>query len=74
MRAKRLGQTDTQPMAVFINKAGTKKYDTGNKISDVLRAAAKHVHPDLTEQKMSLKGSHRVLEVFGLWFYLMKLG
>jgi hypothetical protein len=51
LRAKRLGQTDQEPMAVFLNKSGNKKYLTGNKISKVLRSIARAVHPNLFEDK-----------------------
>jgi hypothetical protein len=39
-------------MAVFINSAGAMKYVTGNKISDVLHAIAKHVHPNLAKDEL----------------------
>ncbi len=58
LRAKRLGQTDSQPMAVFINNTGAKKYVTGNKFLDVLHAIAKHVHPNLTEDELKRFLSH----------------
>jgi hypothetical protein len=51
LRAKRLGQTDQEPMAVFLNKSGNKKYLTGNKISKVLRLIARAVHPNLFKDK-----------------------
>ena len=51
LRAKRLGQTDLEPMAVFLNKSGNKKYLTGNKISKVLRSIVRAVHPNLFEDK-----------------------
>ncbi len=50
LRAKGLGQTEDEPMAVFVNKSGKKKYFTGNKISDVL-CSARAVHPDMSEDK-----------------------
>jgi hypothetical protein len=58
LRAKRLGQSDSQPMAVFVNKSNTTKYLTGNKIADVLRLIAKAVHPDLTEDELKEFSSH----------------
>jgi hypothetical protein len=58
LSAKCLGQTDSQPMAVFIKNAGAKKYVTGNKISDVLCAVAKHVHPDLIEDEFKRFSLH----------------
>ena len=57
LQSKRLGQSDSQPMAVFVNKNGT-KYLTGNKIADVLRLVAKAVHPDLTEEELKKFSSH----------------
>ncbi len=51
LRAKRLGQTDQEPMAVFLNNSGNKKYLTGNKISKVLRSIARAVHPNLSKDK-----------------------
>ncbi len=51
LRAKRLRQTDQEPMAVFLNKSGNKKYLPRNKISKVLRSIARAVHPNLFEGK-----------------------
>ncbi len=51
LRAKRLGQTNQEPMAVFLNKSGNKKNLTGNKISKVLRSIVRTVHPNLFEDK-----------------------
>ena len=36
MRAKRLGQSDLEPMGVFVNKFGIKKYLMGGKIAKIL--------------------------------------
>ena len=36
MSAKRLGQSDSEPMGMFVNKFGIKKYLTGGKIAKVL--------------------------------------
>jgi hypothetical protein len=58
LRSKRLGQTDKQPMAVFVNKNGETKYLMGNKFSDVLRTFARKVHPDLSEDKIKRFSSH----------------
>ncbi len=58
LRSKRLGQTDKQPMAVFVNKNGKIKYLTGNKILDVLRTFARTVHPDLSGDKIKRFSSH----------------
>jgi hypothetical protein len=52
LQAKRLGQTDNEPMAVLINKSGKKKYLTGNKISDVLRSFARAVHSNLSKDEI----------------------
>ncbi len=58
LRSKRLGQTDSEPMGVFVNKFGSTKYLTGNKIQDVLQSIAKAVHPDLTEDEIKRFSSH----------------
>ncbi len=58
LRSKRLGQTDKQPMAAFVNKNGKTKYSMGNKISDVLCTFARKVHPDLSEDKIKRFSSH----------------
>ncbi len=49
LHAKRLGQSNLQPMAVFVNKHGITRYLTGKKISDILQSIARAVHPDLLE-------------------------
>jgi hypothetical protein len=58
LQAKRLGQSDSQPMAVFVNKNNATKYLTGNKIAEVLRSIAKAVHPDLTKEELKKFSSH----------------
>jgi hypothetical protein len=58
LRFKSLGQTDKQPMAVFVNKNGKTKYLTGNKFSDVLCTFARKVHPDLSEDEIKRFSSH----------------
>jgi hypothetical protein len=58
LRAKRLGQSDDQPMGVFLNHQGILKYLTGNKISELLQSIAKHCHPDLTKDEISRFFSH----------------
>jgi hypothetical protein len=58
LRAKRLDQSDSEPMAVFVNKFGITKYLTGNKISDVLQSIAKAVHPDLSDDEIKHFSSH----------------
>ena len=52
LRAKRLGQSDLQPMGLFVNKFGITKYLTGNKIADTLRFAAWTTHPDMPEDEL----------------------
>ena len=58
LRAKRLGQSDSEPMGVFVNKTGSTKYLTGNKIQEVLQSIAKEVHPDLTKDELKRFSSH----------------
>jgi len=58
LRSKRLDQSDSEPMGVFVNKFGITRYLTGNKIQDVLRSIARAVHPDLTEDKIKRFLSH----------------
>jgi len=58
LRAKRLGQSDTQPMGVFVNTNGIVKYLTGNKISEVLQSVAKTCHADLTKDEIMRLSSH----------------
>ena len=58
LRSKRLGQLDSEPMGVFVNKFGITRYLTGNKIQDVLRSIAKAVHPDLTDDEIKRFSSH----------------
>ena len=49
---------DNEPMAVFVNKSGKKKYLTENKISDVLCSVARAVHPDLCKDEIKWFSSH----------------
>ncbi len=58
LRSKRLGQSDSEPMSVLVNKFGITRYLTGNKIQDVLRSIARAVHPDLTEDEIKRFSSH----------------
>ncbi len=58
LRAKCLGQSNSQPMAIFVNKHGDTKYLMGNKISDVLRSIARVVHPDLSEDEIKRLSLH----------------
>jgi len=58
LRAKNLGQSDSEPMGVFVNRFGIKKYLTGGKIAEVLRSIAKRVHPDWSAEELSRISSH----------------
>ena len=58
LQSKRLGQSDSKPMAVFVNKFGITRYLTGGKIADVLQSVAKAVHPDLSADKIKRFSSH----------------
>jgi hypothetical protein len=58
LQAKWLGQLDSQPMAVFVNKNNATKYLTSNKIAEVLRSIAKAVHPDLSKEELKKFSSH----------------
>jgi hypothetical protein len=58
LRAKQLGQSDSEPMGVFVNKYGIKRYLTGGKIAGVLQWIAKIVHPDLTKEELNCISLH----------------
>jgi hypothetical protein len=58
LRAKKLGQSDSEPMDVFVNKFGIKKYLTGGKIAEILQSVAKRVHPDCSANKLSCISLH----------------
>jgi hypothetical protein len=58
LHAKRLGQSDSEPMAVFVNKFGIMRYLTGGKIADILQSIAKAVHPDLYADEIKCFSSH----------------
>ena len=60
LRAKRLGQSDNQPMGVFTNHHGITKYLTANKIAEVLQSFAKICHPDLTRDEIMQFTSHSI--------------
>lgn len=60
LRAKRLGQSNDQPMGVFSNKQGITKYLTANKIAEVLQFFAKSCHPDLTKDEIMRFTSHSI--------------
>jgi hypothetical protein len=50
IRARRLGQKECEPMGVYLNKQGVKKYLTGNVIANLLRTVARLVHLDMSEE------------------------
>jgi hypothetical protein len=59
LRAKRLGQSDLQPLGLFVNKFGITKYLTGNKIADTLRFTARTAHPpDMPDDELKSFSSH----------------
>jgi hypothetical protein len=60
MQAKRLGQSDDQPMGVFVNHQGIVRYLTANKIAEVLQSVAKTCHSDLTRDKIMHFSSHSI--------------
>ena len=60
LRAKHLGQSDDQPMGVFVSIV---KYLTVNKITEVLQSVAKTCHPYLTRDEIMHFSSHSI----GVW-------
>ncbi len=60
LRAKRLGQSDDQPMGIFVNKQGISKYLTANKISEVLQSVVKTCHPNLLRDEIMHFSSHSI--------------
>ncbi len=48
LRAICLGQSDGQPMGIFVNHQGIVKYLTANKIAEVLQSVEKACHPNLS--------------------------
>ena len=58
LRAKKLGQSDSEPLGIFVNTFGIKKYLTGGKIAEVLRSVAKRVHPDWSVDELNRISSH----------------
>jgi hypothetical protein len=48
-----LGETDHQPIGVYLDHQGIVKYQTGNKIAELLQSIANHCHQDLTKDKIS---------------------
>lgn len=53
-----MGQLENEPLAVFTNHQGIKKYLTGSKIADMLRLIAKEAHPDMSKEDISKMSSH----------------
>ena len=60
LRAKRLGQSDDQPMGVFVNHQGIVRYLTANKIAEALQSVAKTCHPDLMRDQTMRFSSHSI--------------
>ena len=60
LRAKRRGQSDDQPMGVFVNHQGKVRYLTANKIAEVFQSVAKTCHPDLTRDENMRFSSHSI--------------
>ena len=60
LHAKRLGQSDDQPMGAFVNHQGIVRYLTANKITEVFQSVAKTCHPDLTRDENMRFSSHSI--------------
>ena len=60
LRKTRLEHSLELPLAIFVNKTGAIKYLTASKIADVIRAAARTVHPDLTEEEIKKFSAHSI--------------
>ncbi len=60
LQAKHLGQSDDQPMGIFVNHQGIVKYLTANKIVEVLQSVAKACHPDLSRGEIMRFSSHSI--------------
>ena len=58
LRSIRLGQTDDEPMGVFVNKHGQLKYLTAAKIAEVLQKVTRLAHPDWTDNEVLKISSH----------------
>jgi hypothetical protein len=56
--AKRLGQSDSEPMAVFVNEFSIIRYLTGGKIAKVLQSITKAVQLDLSADEIKCFPSH----------------
>jgi hypothetical protein len=57
-QAKQLGQSEPEPLAVFLNHHGLKTYLTSNKTAKILQTVAGLVHPNLSKDKFSHFSSH----------------
>jgi hypothetical protein len=60
LRAKHLGQSDDQPMGIFVNHQGVTKYLTASKIAKVFLSVAKVCHPDLMKDEIMQFTSHSI--------------
>jgi len=58
LRSKRLDQSNSEPMGVFVNKFGITRYLTGNINQGILRSITRAVHPDLMEDEIKRFSSH----------------
>ena len=58
LRARRLGQPDSLPVACYRSKKGDRVYITASRIAFLFRAAAKAVHPNLTKAELSKYSAH----------------
>ena len=60
LRTKRIGQSDDQPMGVFVNHQGIVRYLTADKIAEVFQSVAKTCHPNLTRDEIIRFSSHSI--------------
>ena len=58
LRAHRLKVTEDEPIAVYVNKKGLRKYVTGSKIAEHFREAATEVHGITDKKELSLYSAH----------------
>lgn len=66
LRAKRLGQSDDLPLAIYKNsKQSSFKYLTSRKVTEYLRKATRLAHPDWPKEKVNMIGIHSI-RVFAL--------
>ena len=58
-RANRINQHNaSEPLAVYLNNSGEKKYLTAAKIASSLQAVAAFTHPDLSPDEIKRSSSH----------------